>query len=150
MNVYLHQPSVHVVPLYDSNYIVYHSKAFIWYTVISAGSKSGYLSSERCSSSPTSWRLSITNTFQTTQHDTGYIFGLSLVSGFIYFFVGPQVYQYDSTQKHVVGVVKANSWIGCWNIVNPWGNVLIKLSNERGNKTLTSSVPVEWDNCGRL
>uniref|UniRef100_A0A8C2ZJE6 Matrix metallopeptidase 20b (enamelysin) n=1 Tax=Cyclopterus lumpus TaxID=8103 RepID=A0A8C2ZJE6_CYCLU len=33
--------------------------------------------------------------------------------GFIYFFVGPQVFQYDSTQKHVVGVEKANSWLGC-------------------------------------
>ncbi|KAE8295522.1 Matrix metalloproteinase-20 [Larimichthys crocea] len=33
--------------------------------------------------------------------------------GFIYFFVGPQVYKYDYTQKHVVGVEKANSWLGC-------------------------------------
>ncbi|XP_067363858.1 matrix metalloproteinase-20-like [Channa argus] len=33
--------------------------------------------------------------------------------GFIYFFVGPQVYKYNYTQKHVVGVEKANSWIGC-------------------------------------
>nr|XP_013765850.1 PREDICTED: matrix metalloproteinase-20-like [Pundamilia nyererei] len=33
--------------------------------------------------------------------------------GFIYFFVGPQVYKYDYTQKLVVGVEKANSWLGC-------------------------------------
>ncbi|TDH15074.1 hypothetical protein EPR50_G00027860 [Perca flavescens] len=33
--------------------------------------------------------------------------------GFIYFFIGPQVYKYDYTQKHVVGVEKANSWLGC-------------------------------------
>ncbi|XP_053176483.1 matrix metalloproteinase-20-like [Scomber japonicus] len=33
--------------------------------------------------------------------------------GFIYFFVGPQVYKYDYTQKQVVGVDKANSWLGC-------------------------------------
>ncbi|KAK2846977.1 hypothetical protein Q5P01_009976 [Channa striata] len=33
--------------------------------------------------------------------------------GFIYFFVGPQVYKYNYTQKHVVGVEKANSWLGC-------------------------------------
>ncbi|XP_068440733.1 matrix metalloproteinase-20-like [Clinocottus analis] len=33
--------------------------------------------------------------------------------GFIYFFVGPQVYQYDYAQKHVVGVENANSWLGC-------------------------------------
>lgn len=38
-----------------------------------------------------------------------------LVLGFIYFFVGPQVYKYDCTQKHVVGVEKANSWLGCLN-----------------------------------
>uniref|UniRef100_A0A3Q0SR29 Matrix metallopeptidase 20b (enamelysin) n=1 Tax=Amphilophus citrinellus TaxID=61819 RepID=A0A3Q0SR29_AMPCI len=36
-----------------------------------------------------------------------------LILGFIYFFVGPQVYKYDYTQKHVVGVEKANSWLGC-------------------------------------
>nr|UZH45426.1 matrix metalloproteinase-20b [Scatophagus argus] len=36
-----------------------------------------------------------------------------LIHGFIYFFVGPQVYKYDYTQKHVVGVEKANSWLGC-------------------------------------
>ncbi|KAM9853172.1 stromelysin-1 [Aulostomus maculatus] len=35
--------------------------------------------------------------------------------GFIYFFVGPQVYKYDYTQKHVVGVENANSWLGCRN-----------------------------------
>uniref|UniRef100_A0A8C4GM32 Peptidase metallopeptidase domain-containing protein n=1 Tax=Dicentrarchus labrax TaxID=13489 RepID=A0A8C4GM32_DICLA len=34
-------------------------------------------------------------------------------AGFIYFFVGPQVYKYDYTRKHVVGVEKANSWLGC-------------------------------------
>ncbi|XP_074535911.1 matrix metalloproteinase-20 [Halichoeres trimaculatus] len=33
--------------------------------------------------------------------------------GFLYFFVGPEVYKYDYTQKHVVGVEKANSWLGC-------------------------------------
>uniref|UniRef100_UPI003AAD47D6 matrix metalloproteinase-20-like n=1 Tax=Centroberyx gerrardi TaxID=166262 RepID=UPI003AAD47D6 len=33
--------------------------------------------------------------------------------GFIYFFVGPQVYKYDYTQKHIVGVEKANTWLGC-------------------------------------
>ncbi|XP_029028165.1 matrix metalloproteinase-20-like [Betta splendens] len=33
--------------------------------------------------------------------------------GFIYFFVGPQVYKYDYSQKHVVGVETANSWLGC-------------------------------------
>uniref|UniRef100_A0A3P8U4L4 Matrix metallopeptidase 20b (enamelysin) n=1 Tax=Amphiprion percula TaxID=161767 RepID=A0A3P8U4L4_AMPPE len=33
--------------------------------------------------------------------------------GFIYFFLGPQVYKYDYTQKHVVGVETANSWLGC-------------------------------------
>uniref|UniRef100_A0A3B4UII6 Matrix metallopeptidase 20b (enamelysin) n=1 Tax=Seriola dumerili TaxID=41447 RepID=A0A3B4UII6_SERDU len=33
--------------------------------------------------------------------------------GFIYFFVGPQVYKYDYSQKLVVGVEKANSWLGC-------------------------------------
>ncbi|XP_042270399.1 uncharacterized protein LOC121898933 [Thunnus maccoyii] len=32
--------------------------------------------------------------------------------GFIYFFVGPQVYKYDYTQKQVVGVDKANTWLG--------------------------------------
>nr|XP_043887396.1 matrix metalloproteinase-20 [Solea senegalensis] len=32
---------------------------------------------------------------------------------FIYFFVGPQVYKYDYTGKAVVGVEKANSWLGC-------------------------------------
>ncbi|CAB1348047.1 unnamed protein product [Coregonus sp. 'balchen'] len=33
--------------------------------------------------------------------------------GFIYFFVGPQVYTYDYTQKQVVGTEKANTWLGC-------------------------------------
>ncbi|XP_033970653.1 matrix metalloproteinase-20 [Trematomus bernacchii] len=33
--------------------------------------------------------------------------------GFVYFFDGPQVYKYDYTQKQVVGVEKANSWLGC-------------------------------------
>ncbi|XP_026221076.1 matrix metalloproteinase-20-like [Anabas testudineus] len=33
--------------------------------------------------------------------------------GFIYFFIGPQVYKYDYAHKHVVGVEKANSWLGC-------------------------------------
>ncbi|XP_016887343.2 matrix metalloproteinase-20 [Cynoglossus semilaevis] len=33
--------------------------------------------------------------------------------GFLYFFVGPQVYKYDNTQKRVVGVEKTNSWLGC-------------------------------------
>ncbi|XP_068173233.1 matrix metalloproteinase-20-like [Antennarius striatus] len=33
--------------------------------------------------------------------------------GFIYFFVGLHVYKYDYAQKHVVGVEKANSWLGC-------------------------------------
>ncbi|XP_029302141.1 matrix metalloproteinase-20 [Cottoperca gobio] len=33
--------------------------------------------------------------------------------GFIYFFDGPQVYKYDYAHKHVVGVEKANSWLGC-------------------------------------
>uniref|UniRef100_A0A671VI99 Matrix metallopeptidase 20b (enamelysin) n=1 Tax=Sparus aurata TaxID=8175 RepID=A0A671VI99_SPAAU len=33
--------------------------------------------------------------------------------GFIHFFVGPQVYKFDYTQKYVVGVEKANSWLGC-------------------------------------
>ncbi|KAF7657401.1 hypothetical protein LDENG_00027870 [Lucifuga dentata] len=33
--------------------------------------------------------------------------------GFIYFFVGPQVFKYDYTQKHIVGVEKANTWLGC-------------------------------------
>uniref|UniRef100_A0A4W5RQA2 Matrix metallopeptidase 20b (enamelysin) n=1 Tax=Hucho hucho TaxID=62062 RepID=A0A4W5RQA2_9TELE len=33
--------------------------------------------------------------------------------GFIYFFVGPQVYKYDYTQKQVVGTEKANTWLGC-------------------------------------
>ncbi|XP_053278552.1 matrix metalloproteinase-20 [Pleuronectes platessa] len=33
--------------------------------------------------------------------------------GFIYFFLGPQVYKYDYTQKLVVAVEKANSWLGC-------------------------------------
>lgn len=37
----------------------------------------------------------------------------SSILGFIYFFVGPQVYKYDYTQKLVVGVEKANSWLGC-------------------------------------
>uniref|UniRef100_A0A672IUE1 Matrix metallopeptidase 20b (enamelysin) n=1 Tax=Salarias fasciatus TaxID=181472 RepID=A0A672IUE1_SALFA len=37
--------------------------------------------------------------------------------GFIYFFVGPQVYKFDYTQKHVVGVETANSWLGCSNTV---------------------------------
>lgn len=36
-----------------------------------------------------------------------------LTLGFIYFFVGPQVQKYDYTRKHVVGVEKANSWLGC-------------------------------------
>lgn len=36
-----------------------------------------------------------------------------LTSGFIYFFIGPQVYKFDCTQKHVVAVEKANSWLGC-------------------------------------
>ncbi|KAM6988314.1 matrix metalloproteinase-20 [Tautogolabrus adspersus] len=33
--------------------------------------------------------------------------------GFLFFFVGPEVYKYNYTQKHVVGVEKANSWLGC-------------------------------------
>ncbi|KAI4815370.1 hypothetical protein KUCAC02_005518 [Chaenocephalus aceratus] len=33
--------------------------------------------------------------------------------GFIYFFDGPQVYKYDYAQKQVVGIEKANSWLGC-------------------------------------
>ncbi|XP_073338987.1 matrix metalloproteinase-20-like [Pagrus major] len=33
--------------------------------------------------------------------------------GFIHFFVGSQVFKFDYTQKHVVGVEKANSWLGC-------------------------------------
>ncbi|XP_075905857.1 matrix metalloproteinase-20 [Nelusetta ayraudi] len=33
--------------------------------------------------------------------------------GFIYFFIGPRVYKYDHTQKQVVGIEKANSWLGC-------------------------------------
>nr|XP_061829259.1 stromelysin-1-like [Nerophis lumbriciformis] len=33
--------------------------------------------------------------------------------GFIYFFVGPHVIKYDYTHKHVAGVNKANSWLGC-------------------------------------
>ncbi|XP_047451209.1 matrix metalloproteinase-20 [Mugil cephalus] len=32
---------------------------------------------------------------------------------FIYFFVGPQVYKYNYTQKLVVGVENASSWLGC-------------------------------------
>lgn len=43
-----------------------------------------------------------------------------LTAGFIYFFIGPRVYKYDYTQKQVVGIEKANSWLGCWNPVNPW------------------------------
>uniref|UniRef100_A0A3Q3FWW8 Matrix metallopeptidase 20b (enamelysin) n=1 Tax=Labrus bergylta TaxID=56723 RepID=A0A3Q3FWW8_9LABR len=39
--------------------------------------------------------------------------------GFLFFFVGPEVYKYDYTQRHVVGVEKANSWLGCLNTVNP-------------------------------
>ncbi|XP_010891573.3 matrix metalloproteinase-20 isoform X2 [Esox lucius] len=31
----------------------------------------------------------------------------------IYFFVGPEVYKYNYTQKQVVGTEKANIWIGC-------------------------------------
>ncbi|KAM8904265.1 matrix metalloproteinase-20 [Spinachia spinachia] len=33
--------------------------------------------------------------------------------GFIFFFVGPRVLQFDYTQKQVVGVEAANSWLGC-------------------------------------
>uniref|UniRef100_UPI001A9815B7 stromelysin-1-like n=1 Tax=Gasterosteus aculeatus aculeatus TaxID=481459 RepID=UPI001A9815B7 len=33
--------------------------------------------------------------------------------GFIYFFVGPQVLKFNCTQKQVVGVERANSWLGC-------------------------------------
>ncbi|XP_072248964.1 matrix metalloproteinase-20 [Leuresthes tenuis] len=33
--------------------------------------------------------------------------------GFIYFFLGPQVYKFDYTRKHIVGVEAANSWLGC-------------------------------------
>uniref|UniRef100_A0A3Q2XTJ1 Matrix metallopeptidase 20b (enamelysin) n=1 Tax=Hippocampus comes TaxID=109280 RepID=A0A3Q2XTJ1_HIPCM len=33
--------------------------------------------------------------------------------GFIYFFVGPQVYKYDYANKRVAGVERANSWLGC-------------------------------------
>uniref|UniRef100_A0A667WV21 Matrix metallopeptidase 20b (enamelysin) n=1 Tax=Myripristis murdjan TaxID=586833 RepID=A0A667WV21_9TELE len=33
--------------------------------------------------------------------------------GFIYFFIGPQVYKYDYTHKHIVGAEKANTWLGC-------------------------------------
>ncbi|KAK7883212.1 hypothetical protein WMY93_029386 [Mugilogobius chulae] len=33
--------------------------------------------------------------------------------GFIYFFIGTEVHQYDYTQKRTVGVEKANSWLGC-------------------------------------
>ncbi|XP_017275512.1 matrilysin [Kryptolebias marmoratus] len=32
---------------------------------------------------------------------------------FIYFFVGQQVYKFDYSLKHVVGVETANSWLGC-------------------------------------
>lgn len=86
-----------------------------------------YLSSERCltlSSSTTKAK-----TLQTTQHEaSGMCKSLCLflhdliflILGFIYFFVGPQVYKYDYAQKHVVGVETANSWLGCWNSVNPW------------------------------
>lgn len=35
------------------------------------------------------------------------------ILGLIYFFVGPQVYKFDLSQKLVVGVEKANSWLGC-------------------------------------
>ncbi|KAJ3591132.1 hypothetical protein NHX12_009079 [Muraenolepis orangiensis] len=33
--------------------------------------------------------------------------------GCIFFFVGAEVYQYDYTQRGVVGVEKANTWLGC-------------------------------------
>ncbi|XP_062328251.1 matrilysin-like [Osmerus eperlanus] len=33
--------------------------------------------------------------------------------GFIFFFIGPQVYKYDYTLKEVVGIEKANTWLGC-------------------------------------
>ncbi|CAJ1065835.1 matrix metalloproteinase-20 [Xyrichtys novacula] len=33
--------------------------------------------------------------------------------GYLYFFIGPEVYKYDYTQKRVVAVEKANSWLGC-------------------------------------
>ncbi|KAJ8368810.1 hypothetical protein SKAU_G00088380 [Synaphobranchus kaupii] len=33
--------------------------------------------------------------------------------GFIHFFHGPEVYKYDYSQKCIVGVDKANSWLGC-------------------------------------
>nr|XP_049581080.1 uncharacterized protein LOC125971944 [Syngnathus scovelli] len=32
--------------------------------------------------------------------------------GFIYFFVGPQVYKYDYANKRVAGMERANSWLG--------------------------------------
>uniref|UniRef100_A0A3B4ASW0 Peptidase metallopeptidase domain-containing protein n=1 Tax=Periophthalmus magnuspinnatus TaxID=409849 RepID=A0A3B4ASW0_9GOBI len=40
-------------------------------------------------------------------------FTFCLVIGFMYFFIGAQVHQYDFTQKRTVGVEKANSWLGC-------------------------------------
>ncbi|CAL8360900.1 unnamed protein product [Merluccius merluccius] len=33
--------------------------------------------------------------------------------GFIFFFVDAEVYKYDFTQRQVVGVEKANTWLGC-------------------------------------
>ncbi|XP_076000895.1 matrix metalloproteinase-20 [Genypterus blacodes] len=33
--------------------------------------------------------------------------------GFIYFFVGTGVYKYDYNQKRIVGVERANTWLGC-------------------------------------
>uniref|UniRef100_A0A4W5QZF6 Matrix metallopeptidase 20b (enamelysin) n=1 Tax=Hucho hucho TaxID=62062 RepID=A0A4W5QZF6_9TELE len=55
---------------------------------------------------------------------TGRVFKLLTVTVFVYiffrlnttidaFFVGPQVYKYDYTQKQVVGTEKANTWLGC-------------------------------------
>ncbi|XP_036417883.1 matrix metalloproteinase-20 [Colossoma macropomum] len=33
--------------------------------------------------------------------------------GFLHFFLGPEVYKYDMKLKKVIGVSKANSWLGC-------------------------------------
>ncbi|KAF3847943.1 hypothetical protein F7725_020971 [Dissostichus mawsoni] len=44
--------------------------------------------------------------------------------GFIYFFDGPQVYKYDYTQKQVVGVEKANSWLGFYRSIGISGRGL--------------------------
>lgn len=38
---------------------------------------------------------------------------MSSFPGFIHFFVGAEVYKYDVKRGSVVGIKKANSWLGC-------------------------------------